>query len=123
MPCSSTGGSGWNLLRKSAHHALIQTRETRYTKQIGLGTLAVYGIGQQGFTHPRLGTIKRIVRVAPDSLYVEIKQLARFAAMVSIASIARGGLFAKLEAREEFKNALRRQGVKRWMPIRESVCE
>ena len=87
---TSGGDSGWNLIRKSAHHVLIQTRETRYTKQIALGTLAIYGVGQHGFTQPRLGTIKRIVRVAPDSLYVEIKQLARFAAMVSIAPTARG---------------------------------
>ena len=86
---SSTGGTGWNLLRESAHHALIQTRETRYTKPITLGTLAIYGIGLYGFSRPRLGTIKRIVRLEPDSLYVEIKQLARFAAMVSIALTAR----------------------------------
>ena len=83
---SSTGGTGWNLLRESAHHALIQTRENRYTKPITLGTLAAYGIGTDGFSRPRLGTTKRIVRLEPDSLYVEIKQLARFAAMVSMAA-------------------------------------
>jgi hypothetical protein len=87
---SNTGGTGWHLLRESAHHTLIQTRETRYTKQIALGALAIYGVGLEGFSRPRLGTIKRLVRLEPDSLYVEVKQLARFAATVSIAS-ATGG--------------------------------
>lgn len=97
---SSTGGTGWNLLRESAHHALIQTRETHYTKQIALGTLAIYGIGLDGFARPRLGTIKRIVRLEPDSLYVEIKQLARFAAMVSMAAAAGGDVEHRTYSRE-----------------------
>jgi hypothetical protein len=97
---SSTGGTGWNLLRESAHHALIQTRETRYTKQITLGTLAIYGVGLAGFSHPRLGTIKRVVRLEPDALYVEIKQLARFAAMVSIAAAAAGDVEPRSYSRE-----------------------
>jgi hypothetical protein len=79
-----TGGTAWKVLRQSEHHVLVQTRETGYTKQIALGALAVFGIGEAGFALPRLGTITRIVRTEAESLYVEIKQIARFATMVNI---------------------------------------
>ena len=82
-----TSGTGWNLLRESAHHALIQTRETPYTKQLALGTLAIYGIGDQGFARPQLGMINRILRPEPESLYVEIRQLARFATTANILPV------------------------------------
>jgi len=79
-----TGGTAWRVLRQSEHHVLVQTRETGYTRQIGLGALAVYGIGKAGFALPRLGTVTRIMRPEAESLYVEIKQIARFATMVNI---------------------------------------
>lgn len=81
-----TGGTAWKVLRQSAHHMLVHTRETRYTKQIAVGTLVVYGIGEEGFARPQIGTVRRITRPESESLYVEIKQLARFATLVNIVA-------------------------------------
>ena len=41
-----------------------------------------------------------MVRLEPDALYVEIKQLARFAAMVSIAAAAGGDVEPRTYGRE-----------------------
>jgi hypothetical protein len=83
---AGNGDTDWRVLLQSEHHVLVQTRETRHTKPIGLGALAVFGVGDEGFARPLLGSVTRIVRPRTDSLYVEIKQIARFAAIVHIVA-------------------------------------
>jgi hypothetical protein len=74
----------WLVLQQADQHMVVSTRETRYTKPISLGSLAVYGIGEEGFMRPAIGEVARIVRLGNQQLVVGITRRARFATLVNV---------------------------------------
>ena len=79
-----TLGTEWLVLQQSDQHTIVSTKETRYTKPIALGALAVYGIGDEGFLRPAIGEVARIVRLDDGQIVVGITRRARFATLVNV---------------------------------------
>jgi hypothetical protein len=78
------GGTEWMVLQQSDQHTVVSTRETRYTKPLALGSLTVYGIGEEGFLRPAVGEIARIVREDDGQIVLGITRRARFATLVNV---------------------------------------
>ncbi|WP_200235660.1 hypothetical protein [Thiohalocapsa halophila] len=75
----------WLVLQQSDRHTVVSTQETRYTKPLALGALAVYGIGDEGFMRPAIGEVARIVRLEDEGrILLGIVRRARFATPVNV---------------------------------------
>jgi hypothetical protein len=77
-------GTEWVVLQQSDQHSIVSTKETRYTKPIALGSVVVYGIGDEGFLRPSIGEVARIVRLDDAQIVIGITRRARFATLVNV---------------------------------------
>ncbi len=81
---ATTRGTEWLVVQQTDHHTVLSTKETRYTKPIALGALAVYGIGDEGFLRPTLGEVARILRLDEGQILIGITRRARFGTLVNV---------------------------------------
>jgi hypothetical protein len=80
----AAAGTEWLVLQQTDQHMVLTTRETRYTKPFALGSLAVYGIGDEGFLRPMIGEVARIARLDDGQIVIGITRRARFATLVNV---------------------------------------
>jgi hypothetical protein len=81
---AATAGTEWLVLQQSDQHIVVSTKETRYTKPIALGALAIYGIGDEGFLRPMIGEVARVVRLDDGQILIGVTRRARFGTLVNV---------------------------------------
>ena len=68
----ATVESAWFLQYEDNEILRLKTQESKFTTSMRIGTMAAYGVGNDGIANPRFGMIARIFRPSPQAVIVDI---------------------------------------------------
>lgn len=78
--------SRWHVMQELSDRVRLRTQETRYTTPIVIGSLMVYGHGEDGIRTPALGKVERIFRPEARTVLVDVMAFAEYARPVTLRS-------------------------------------
>lgn len=78
--------SRWHILQTFSDRVRLRTQETRFTTSIVIGSLMVYGHGEDGIRAPTLGKVERIFRPEARIVLVDVVGFADYARPVVLRS-------------------------------------
>ncbi len=82
----ATVESVWYLQYQDAELVRLKTQETKFTTGMKIGTMAAYGVGDDGIAKPQFGVIARFYRPSPNTVIVDVLKYGEYVEPVVVTT-------------------------------------